>query len=201
MEIDARAHTAQTSVPASRAWLAWWLDEQTDACPHGHNRAAGVLQVAALPVAHAYALPPSPHQQALTPPRVRAGWFFEGVLATQFHGDRTVICNPQGQPARSGLAARFDLCTADGGGGLRHVTGVQVTAEKYVLEDFLEGYKYENRWLDMGVLVAWIAGIRLGAYPLCLAVHWLTELTRARVSAPAPAALSIVQGMVSYDRR
>jgi hypothetical protein len=85
----------------------------------------------------------------------------EGVLATQFHGDDRIICNPQGKPATTGLMKPFKLCTIDGLGDFSHITGVQTTAEQFVLHDFLDGYKYENRWVDLGVLFGWIVALRL----------------------------------------
>jgi len=88
-------------------------------------------------------------------------WYFEGILSTQFHGDTTIICNPIGKPVHTGLIGKLKLCTKNGENDFHLVSGVQVTVEEFVLKDFLDGFDYDRRWMDVGILVVWIFAARL----------------------------------------
>jgi len=95
-------------------------------------------------------------------------WAQEAVIATQFYGDTSIICNPNGvQVPHSGLALNMtsDICTVDGSFnpalGLKQVTGQAVEAGVYVLEQFLNGYEYDFRYYDIVVLASWILASRI----------------------------------------
>jgi ABC-type multidrug transport system permease subunit len=84
-------------------------------------------------------------------------WAQEGVLTTQFHGDDTIMCNPQGLVCGEACAAYpygALTCTSDGT-AKGTVTGQAVEVGKYVLDEFLDGYKYETRFYDLMVLAVW----------------------------------------------
>jgi ABC-type multidrug transport system ATPase subunit len=88
-------------------------------------------------------------------------YLFEGILTTQFHGNKDIICNPTGVPLDHGIFKSLGVCTADGSPDLNKLSGVQVTLEEFVLDDFLEGFEYSRRYIDIGVLFAWIVVVRI----------------------------------------
>lgn len=87
-------------------------------------------------------------------------YFFEGLLSTQFHGNDDVICNPLGKPVMTGLKSLLKLCTVSGAPD-DHISGLQVTVEDFVLHDFLDGYDYDRRYIDVAVLLGWILILRV----------------------------------------
>ena len=85
----------------------------------------------------------------------------EGLISTQFHGDHTLVCNPTGIVVEDIKSKLYhQVCTSDGSADYKKITGQVTTAEEFVLGEFLTAYKYDNRWLDLLVLFAWVAGIR-----------------------------------------
>jgi len=84
-------------------------------------------------------------------------WAQEGVITTQFHNDKTIMCNPQGElcgAACADLLYGADTCTKDGTvTGL--VTGKAVEVGEWVLKEFLDGYEYDLRFYDLMVLAIW----------------------------------------------
>jgi len=60
----------------------------------------------------------------------------EGLALTQFHGDKTPV------------ASALDE---------------ELTAEDYVVAHFGGAFSYQHRWLDLGMLLAYIAIIRVAA--------------------------------------
>ena len=42
-----------------------------------------------------------------------------------------------------------------------HLSGIEYKASTFVLDDFAKDYDYDNRFLDLGVLAAWIVVLRL----------------------------------------
>lgn len=107
------------------------------------------------------------------------------MYTTQFHSDMTQICNPIGhylvlpetmRPWKKELLTALIkqktnggwVCTIDGTlpsnvfmNFSKYITGESTTASHFILEEFLTGYKYENIYLDLVVLVVWIIGLRM----------------------------------------
>jgi len=108
----------------------------------------------------------------------------EGLMTTQFHGLDNIICLPGGKPLHLDLPKWMDkilhrylpngtipFCTKTGGFDMEHpfkslkeFSGVQVHAEDFVLGHFAKDYDYDNRWLDLGVLLAWVVGLRIATF-------------------------------------
>jgi ABC-type multidrug transport system permease subunit len=87
-------------------------------------------------------------------------WAQEGVIVTQFHGDDTNVCNPSGKPCVDCPAAYGSVCT-DTGFANGQLTGKLSSAADYVLDDFLNGYKYDMRNYDIMTLLIWVLVSRL----------------------------------------
>jgi len=94
----------------------------------------------------------------------------EAIITTQFHGDHTKLCIPDGKPIETApwIFKRFvvdKFCTSDGEfQGLGSFTGVVQTAEEFVYNSegsFLHGYEYEHRYIDFAVLLTWCLGLRI----------------------------------------
>jgi ABC-type multidrug transport system permease subunit len=95
----------------------------------------------------------------------------EGLLTTQFHNLQANICVPAGRPVEKGILHRFPICTYDGSSNLSQISGIQIEAADFVLNDFAKDYKYDNRWFDIAVLATWIVGLRLFTYVITLYVN------------------------------
>eukprot|EP00516_Mucochytrium_quahogii_P004535 CAMPEP_0203759468 /NCGR_PEP_ID=MMETSP0098-20131031/12510_1 /ASSEMBLY_ACC=CAM_ASM_000208 /TAXON_ID=96639 /ORGANISM=" , Strain NY0313808BC1" /LENGTH=1654 /DNA_ID=CAMNT_0050652455 /DNA_START=147 /DNA_END=5108 /DNA_ORIENTATION=+ len=107
----------------------------------------------------------------------------EGLMTTQFHDLPDIICLPDGKPMHftdkmSHMAEEFlhkylpnitnPICTKTGEYDMLHpikslkgLSGFQMKAETFVLDKFAKDYDYENRWLDLEVLLVWIVVLRL----------------------------------------
>jgi hypothetical protein len=97
----------------------------------------------------------------------------EGLLTTQFHGLDANICVPAGKPVETGIFHKLKLkvCTYDGTSDLSQISGIQIQAADFVLDDFAKDYKYDNRYWDIAVLGIWIVGLRLFTYVITLFVN------------------------------
>jgi len=95
----------------------------------------------------------------------------EGLLATQFEGLESNICVPGGKPAKGGILGKFPVCTYDGSSKISQISGVQVSAAEFVLNDFAKDYKWDHRWMDAIVLGVWIIGLRLVTYVITVYVN------------------------------
>eukprot|EP00656_Telonema_subtile_P011661 TRINITY_DN15787_c0_g1_i2.p1 TRINITY_DN15787_c0_g1~~TRINITY_DN15787_c0_g1_i2.p1 ORF type:complete len:1225 (-),score=456.96 TRINITY_DN15787_c0_g1_i2:126-3800(-) len=101
-------------------------------------------------------------------------WAQEGVIATQFHGDSTYVCNPLGVPCKGDpYPCNLGTCTVDGMSPA--ITGSLTTAGEYVLKDFVSGYKYDMRNWDLFVLAAWVVAARV---LLGVIIHKVNHLKR-----------------------
>jgi hypothetical protein len=110
----------------------------------------------------------------------------EGLMSTQFHGLDDIVCLPDGKPLNSSVVEevkhiaewlfpnssstinKFGLCTKTGTLDPRHpvsslgnISGITIKAEEFVLDDFAKDYDYDNRWIDLLVLVGWIVSLRV----------------------------------------
>ena len=83
------------------------------------------------------------------------------------------ICVPAGMPVAEGIFAKLKLkiCTYDGSSNLKEISGIQIQAADFVLNDFAKDYRYDFRWIDIGVLAAWIVGLRFFTYLITLYVN------------------------------
>ena len=88
-------------------------------------------------------------------------WSIECQVGTQFHNDQTPICVPFGLPAHGPLVEKAHLCTSDGSSDFEKVTGILMTAEDFVMKEFLPDFRYDRRYWDMLFLVCWILGARV----------------------------------------
>jgi hypothetical protein len=95
----------------------------------------------------------------------------EALLTTQFEGLVANICVPAGKPAQGGFISRFGVCTYDGSSTISKISGIQISASEFVLDDFAADYHYSNRWLDVGVLGIWIVVLRIVTYFITLFVN------------------------------
>mmetsp|Transcript_8061 Transcript_8061/g.10208 ORF Transcript_8061/g.10208 Transcript_8061/m.10208 type:complete len:135 (+) Transcript_8061:2-406(+) len=108
----------------------------------------------------------------------------EGLMTTQFHGISDEICLPAGKPIekepwvieeilklihhfKHDFPTHLPICSTDGNfdlskplASLKNLTGIKIAAEKFVLEDFARDYDYDNKYLDLGVLLGWIIVLR-----------------------------------------
>jgi ABC-type multidrug transport system ATPase subunit len=84
----------------------------------------------------------------------------EGLMTTQFTGLNAMVCVPDGKPAATGILHRFPICTKDGSSDFSKITGIQLNAPVFVLEDFAKDYDYDNRYIDLLVVGGWIVGLR-----------------------------------------
>jgi len=110
----------------------------------------------------------------------------EGLMSTQFHGLSDSICLPDGKPVHlpdvgqkllDEVVAFFrryvpnipmppnglQLCTRSGNlpTHLNELSGIQWPADDFVLNNFAKDYDYDNRYLDLGVLLGWILMLRI----------------------------------------
>jgi len=107
----------------------------------------------------------------------------EGLLTTQFTGLEDIVCVPSGIPVDLDDSGKLDewlhhflphrnishgLCSTTGELDFRHpiqalkeLTGIQIKAEHFVLQDFAKDYHFEDRNLDLGVLILWIIALRV----------------------------------------
>jgi len=94
----------------------------------------------------------------------------EAIITTQFHDDHTPICNPSGKiiedapwPFKKFINGKF--CSESGKFvGLSDFTGIVQAAEDFMYKSdhaFLHGYKFENRELDLTIIIAWCIALRL----------------------------------------
>lgn len=74
----------------------------------------------------------------------------------------------------------LDVCTVDGElpssfkefkNLTSKITGIRVTAKEFILDQFLTGFKYENRYMDIIVLVGWIILLRIATVIVALTVN------------------------------
>mmetsp|Transcript_1495 Transcript_1495/g.1998 ORF Transcript_1495/g.1998 Transcript_1495/m.1998 type:complete len:552 (+) Transcript_1495:2-1657(+) len=94
----------------------------------------------------------------------------EAIITTQFHGDLTELCIPNGMkitdapwPFKKRINGHF--CSEDGHfHGLGAFTGIVQNAEEFVYNSdnaFLHGYDYDDRYMDFLVLACWCIGLRI----------------------------------------
>eukprot|EP00658_Telonema_sp_P-2_P022526 TRINITY_DN19002_c0_g1_i1.p1 TRINITY_DN19002_c0_g1~~TRINITY_DN19002_c0_g1_i1.p1 ORF type:complete len:1600 (+),score=403.82 TRINITY_DN19002_c0_g1_i1:44-4801(+) len=102
-------------------------------------------------------------------------WAQEAVIATQFHGDHKIICNPIGDPCPTPKHAvvppgKLGTCCLAG-----RVSGYQQYSSSYTLDEFVAGYKYETRYYDLLTLFCWVLAAR---FLLGLIIHKVNHLKR-----------------------
>ena len=111
----------------------------------------------------------------------------EGLMTTQFHGLPDVLCLPSGKPIQIDddsvlekimrelhkhfpkIPDHVGICTTDGHfdifrhpfNAFKNLTGITMNAEEFVLGHFAIDYQYENRYIDLAVLLAWTVILRI----------------------------------------
>ncbi|KAH9254741.1 hypothetical protein BASA81_007292 [Batrachochytrium salamandrivorans] len=95
----------------------------------------------------------------------------EGLLTTQFHGLDDTICIPAGKAVTTGVLKKLGVCTYDGSSSLKKISGIQIQAADFVLNDFAKDYSYDDRYFDMLILLVWVFVLRLLTYFITLYVN------------------------------